>query len=93
MEILRKYRKLDWFDFLDTMTRTLNKNPEQEIYVEFIDELRMKKLESLSEGATFKMKAKAKELLAMYEKRMQEEGFATEENLKEVKQLIEDILC
>jgi len=75
------------------MTRALNKKPEREIYVEFIDELRMRKLESFSEGATFKMKAKAKELLAQFEERMQEESFASEEQLSEVKQLIEDILC
>jgi hypothetical protein len=93
MQIIRKYRKLDWFDFIDTMTRALNKNPEKEVYIEFIDELRMKKLDSMSEGATFKMKVKAKELLALFEERMNEEGFADEKDLAEVKQIIEDILC
>lgn len=93
MQIIRKYRKLDWFDFIDTMTRALNKKPSKEVYLEFLDELRMKKFESLSEGATFKMKTKAKELLAMYQERMKEEGFADEKDLAEVKQIIEDILC
>ena len=93
MLIMRKYRKLDWFDFIDTMTRALNKKPEKEIYIEFIDELRMRKLESLSEGAAFKMKTKARELMTMFEERMAEANFAGEEDLAQVKELIEDILC
>ncbi len=93
MLIIRKYRKLDWFDFVDTMTRALNKNPGKEIYIEFIDELRMRKLESLSEGATFKMKAKGRELLSLFEERMKEDGFATDKDLDEVNELIGDILC
>lgn len=93
MLIMRKYRKLDWFDFIDTMTRALNKKPEKETYIEFIDELRMRKLESLSEGATFKMKIKARELMTMFEERMAEADFAGEEDLAQVKELIEDIIC
>lgn len=92
MLIIRKYRKLDWFDFVDMKTRLLKKSPGKEIYIELIDELRMRKLESMSEGATYKMGVLGRDILNLFIIRASENSsFASSEDIDNLRNLVEEI--
>ena len=93
MQINRRYKKLLWFDLLDVIKKELSKNPDQVVYLELMDEFRMRLLESVSEGGTFKLKVQAKELLTKFEKRLSEDPlFATKVHHNEIRELAEMIL-
>jgi hypothetical protein len=91
MEILRKYRRLGWFDFLDQIEIELKNTPDKSVYFELLGELKMRLVESVSEGAAFKMKAPSKNLLERFEKRMsQENSFASEQDYQDFKELVSE---
>ena len=70
MIVIRRFRKLPWFDLLDRIEKDLNEKPDKKIYFEFLDEFRMRLLDSISEGASFKLKSPTKVMLMKFEKRM-----------------------
>jgi hypothetical protein len=89
MQIIRKYRKLSWFDFLDIIQEELKSNPDKSSYFEYLDELRMRLLESVSEGGSYKLKAPAKDILAKFQSRMSKNpSFASEQDLEEIEALV-----
>jgi len=63
---MRKYKDLAWWDFVDYMEEKLAEGPEKELYFEFLDELRLRFLESVSEGASYKYQNKAQELVKLF---------------------------
>lgn len=65
MRIMRKYKNLGWWDFIEYMEEKLAEHPEKELYFEFLDEIRLRFLESVSEGASFKYQNKAQELVEL----------------------------
>ena len=92
LDILRKYRKLDWFDFLEYVEKELEGEPACKVYFEIIDEICVRKLESISEGATYKLKAPSLDLLKRFEQRVSKDGsFATKEEIEEFKTLVKSI--
>lgn len=93
MDLVRKYLKLDWFDFVDVILQELDENPVAHTYIELMDELYLRKLESVSEGSTFKLRKPAKDIFNKFEKQMsQNKKFANDNNLNEIKNLLETIL-
>ena len=93
MYIERRYKKLPWFDFLDQMADELKELPPKERYIDFLDELRMRKIESVSEGGTFKLKVPSQKLVDNFKQRMNSEpDFADPNNLKECERILDDIL-
>ncbi len=93
MDLIRKYRKLDWFDFLDYIEKELEGGPVSQVYFELIDEICIRKLESISEGATYKLKAPSIDILKRFEFRVSKDpSFATEEKVKEFKTLVKSVL-
>lgn len=93
MYIERRYKKLPWFDFLDQIADELKDLPPKERYIELLDELRMRKLESVSEGGTYKLKSPAKDLVLNFKERMdKEENFSDDTTLVECQRILEDIL-
>ena len=84
MQVIRRYKKLPWFDFLEVMNQQLERKPDKTIYFELLDELRMRLLESISEGANFKLKVPASRLLQEFKTRMElEPSFSTSDDFKE----------
>ena len=64
MQIERRYRKLDWWGLIDHINSALeNEDTEQGVYIELLDELRMRTLESVSEGSTYKINTQANKLI------------------------------
>ncbi|MBT3981553.1 MAG: hypothetical protein HOE90_09390 [Bacteriovoracaceae bacterium] len=88
METIRKYRRLSWFDLVDHIESKLAEKPEKLIYIEFFDELHMRQLESLSEGANFKIKNLVKDILRQFSARMSADTtFAGENDLEVIKSM------
>lgn len=88
VDLIRKYRKLDWFDFLDHIEKELEGEPVCKTYFDLMDEISVRKLESISEGGTYKLKAPSIDLLKRFELRVSKDpSFATEEEIKEFKAL------
>lgn len=86
METIRRYKKLLWFELLDVIESA---DPSHEAFVEFIDEFKMRLIESISEGNTFKIKAAAKNLRLSYENlSSQDPDFATEEQQELFQKLV-----
>lgn len=93
MYIERRYKKLLWFELLDQMAEELKELPPKERYIDFLDELRMRKLESVSEGGTFKLKAPAKDLVLKFKERMaSDKQFSDESSLLDCQRILKDIL-
>ncbi|EQC47360.1 hypothetical protein [Bacteriovorax sp. Seq25_V] len=92
MEIIRKYKRNDWWDLLIVIEQELERSPVKETFIDLLDELRWRKVESISEGASFKINAPAKDLLERFEKMMEENpSFATDEDLQEAKSIVAEI--
>ena len=93
MIIIRRYKKLDWWSFLDQIELDLNNGPSKEIYIEIADELRMRKLESVSEGGDFKLKSPAKNLRGKFDERVAScNDFASVQDITEFNEIINFIL-
>ena len=59
MKTMQRFGDLDWFDFIDLVKEKLEKKVGFRTCLEFLDELYLRKIDSVSEGATFKIKAQA----------------------------------
>ena len=93
MLIIRKYIRINWFDFLDLATKAINSYPKKESYIEFLDEIKMRKLESVSEGGNYKYQKFATFLLEKFEARLvKEESFASEKDLDDFKKTVDEII-
>jgi hypothetical protein len=93
MLLVRRYKKLGWWDLLDQIDLQLKESPEKEVYIEILDELRMRLLESVSEGASFKLKAPAERIINEFKVRMDsDDNFANSSDFKEVQELADFIL-
>lgn len=64
MEIIRKYKKLSTWDFLELVDNELAPGsfPSLEEYISYLDELKMRAYESISEGEIYKIKLRIKRL-------------------------------
>lgn len=62
MDIIRKYKKNDWWDFCLVIEQELARRNEAKTYIDLLDELHWRKVECISEGGDFKIKNKAREL-------------------------------
>lgn len=72
MEIIRKFKKLSTPRLLELVEFEMTAELELSQFTEYFDELKMRKLESISEGEIFKIKRAAKNLLAHLEKLVQQ---------------------
>ena len=88
MEIVRKYKKISTLRFLELIDIEMKHTPTLEEYIAFFDELKMRKLESISEGEIFKIKRQAKNLLEHIEARIASEpewsGTSAHENFRKL---------
>ena len=62
----RRYRKNDWWDLVTVIEQELERSKKYETYFYIVDELKWRIVDSLSEGASFKVRKKAKEIQADY---------------------------
>ncbi len=92
MIIIRKYKRIDWFDFIELIEKEFSNQPPKQLYFDFQDELRMRVIESVSEGASFKFKAHSKKIMECFKERMQADpSFASSEDYNEFLAITEQI--
>lgn len=71
----RRYRKNDWWDLMTVIDQELERDCGPETYYHILDELKWRMVDSISEGATFKINNKVKEVVArMAEDRREWDG-------------------
>tara|TARA_R110000868_G_scaffold117600_12_gene312426 strand:+ start:38980 stop:39234 length:255 start_codon:yes stop_codon:yes gene_type:complete len=67
MQIIRRYKKLSWFELVDIIDEQLKSAPARDIYFDLMDELHWRLVESISEGGSYKLKAQAQKLVEHFE--------------------------
>ena len=93
MMLVRRYKKLGWWDFLDHIESEFKEKPDKSVYIDVLDELRMRLLDSVSEGGTFKLKAPTEKIKNEFVVRMNSDSkFANSDDLKEVEEIANLIL-
>lgn len=93
MEIFRKYKRLLWFELVELVEESLSKKTDFESYIEYIDELKMRLVDSISEGLSYKVKGLAVKISNSFEIRTKEdEGFASSDQQEEFRRLLKDLL-
>lgn len=78
MEIIRKYKKLPTLRFLELIDVEIKHEIPLEDFFAFADELKMRKLESISEGEIYKIKRSARDI----EKALENRAFSGDEHSK-----------
>lgn len=58
----RRYRKNDWWDLVTVIEQELERSKSYETYFYIVDELKWRIVDSVSEGANFKIRKKANEI-------------------------------
>lgn len=58
----RRYRKNDWWDLVTVIEQELERSKSYDTYFYIVDELKWRIVDSVSEGANFKIRNKAKEI-------------------------------
>lgn len=79
MEIIRKYKKLSTWDFLELIDREIERAERLsfEEYISYFDELKMRTYESISEGELYKLRLRCKRLLERAQRVFEESEFQT----------------
>jgi hypothetical protein len=62
METIRRFKKMSLWDFIELMEKNCYCSGDKDSYFLYLDELRMRKIESVSEGGNYKLKSLANEL-------------------------------
>ncbi|MBK24771.1 MAG: hypothetical protein CME70_12305 [Halobacteriovorax sp.] len=92
MRTVRKFKKMGLWDFIDLMKENCFGCADKETYFTYLDELRMRRIESISEGGNYKLASLAKELkLELEKEREKNSNFLKEEELKEFDFIVEEI--
>ncbi|MBT3586520.1 MAG: hypothetical protein HN509_16550 [Halobacteriovoraceae bacterium] len=90
METIRKFKKMGLWDFIELMQQNCYQSGKKEVYFLYLDELNMRRIESISEGGNYKLQALGRELLAQFEKEIdQNRDFIAESEELEFRKIIE----
>ena len=89
MEIVRQFKKMSLWDFIYILTKKCYGCGDQDTYFMYLDEIKLRKMESISEGGNYKLKSLAYDLLKEYEKELSlNPDFATEKEIKDFKYIV-----
>ncbi len=81
MQIIRRFKKMNIWDFIDLMNQECFGSAKSDTYFLYLDEIKLRRLESVSEGGDLKLRSLAKELLEEYKKEMEKnDQFSSQED-------------
>jgi hypothetical protein len=90
---MRKYKNLRWFEFLEYTKKELGEKPAPSVYFEILDEIKMRSVESISEGFSFKLKAPTKDLLKQFKTRQENDSsFSSDQEYAEFELIAKTII-
>ena len=93
MQTIRPHQDLDWFDFLDLIEKDLASSPTYAVISELIDEIYMRKLDSVSEGASYKLIAPCKKLWEYIQQRKHDDHeFCTNQEHKDLESMVKTVI-
>ena len=91
MEIIRRFKKMSLWDFIDLMNEQCLNCGDRETYFLYLDEIKLRRIESVSEGGDHKLRSLAKELLHNYEEEMKKSSdFSNSEDYQSFKFIVEN---
>ncbi len=92
MRTVRKFKKMGLWDFIELLETNCFASGDKETYFTYLDEIRMRRIESISEGGNYKLASLAKELKSEIDKELEKKSdFLDSEELKEIEFIIEEI--
>lgn len=92
METVRKFKRMGLWDFIELMEANCYDCHDKELYFTYLDELRMRKIESISEGGNYKLISLAKELEEEFQKEVKANNdFVSESELNDFDFIIKEI--
>jgi hypothetical protein len=89
MEILRQFKRMSLWDFIDLQSSRCYGCGDQKTYLIYLDEIKLRRIESISEGGNLKLKSLAEDLLREYKKELSlSPDFATEQEMNDFKYIV-----
>ena len=80
---------MNLWDFVDLMNQECFGSAKSETYFLYLDEIKLRRLESVSEGGDLKLRSLAKELLEEYKKEMQRnDEFASQDDYESFQYIV-----
>jgi len=91
MEVVRQFKKMSLWDFIDLMEQQCFGCAKSSTYFMYLDEIKMRRIESISEGGNFKLRSLAAQLLAEYKKELKmNPSFSSAEDLASFTAIVEN---
>lgn len=91
MEIIRQFKKMNLWDFIELMQSNCLNCGEAKTYFMYLDEIKMRRIESISEGGNHKLKNLALELLESFQNEISKNpDFCSEAELNEFQYIVEN---
>ena len=91
LETIRQFKKMSLWDFIDLLEEKCLGCHQAETYFIYLDEIKMRRIESISEGGNFKLKNLAFQLLAEFEnERKSNEQFCSEKEYFDFKYTVKN---
>lgn len=80
------------WDFIELMETNCYSSSDKEVYFLYLDELRMRKIESISEGGNYKLKSLAHELVQHFQKEIQKDSqFVSDSEIENFNFIVKEI--
>lgn len=90
MEVVRQFKKMSLWDFIDLMQDQCLGCGESKTYFMYLDEIKMRRIESISEGGNYKLHTLALELLGEFKKEFSVDStFCSTEEMAIFKTIVE----
>lgn len=82
MDTIRQFKKMSLWDFIELMESQCFGCAKSATYFMYLDEIKMRRIESISEGGNFKLRSLALQLLEEFQKELgRDPSFASSEEL------------
>lgn len=91
MEIIRQFKKMNIWDFQDLMQEQCLNKGDSAVYFMYLDELKLRRIASVSEGGDHKLRSLAHELLASFKREYEKnKDFCSEKELKDFSHIVQN---
>ncbi|MGB0454983.1 MAG: hypothetical protein ACPGJV_14830 [Bacteriovoracaceae bacterium] len=84
METIRQFKRMSLWDFIDLMEENCLNSGKATTYFMYLDEIKMRRIESISEGGNVKLKKLANQLLQTFkEEKNKDSEFCTDQEFND----------
>ena len=91
METIRHFKKMSLWDFIELLEKKCLNSGDKEQYFIYLDEIKMRRIESISEGGNLKLKSLAKNLLLEFRNELvKNQSFCESKELEDFEYIVEN---